>query len=195
MTKYAKHLSDAFPIEDLGLTTTLYKKLIRNWHERATEEDYFSKFVFEYLAFNAILRKYISAEESNDRKSVQELKRKELIQKIYLKRINGNKDLEDLIYNLKKYPLNDSEELKWWDCSEQTTCHAGNKGSPPSGYIRDNKDWENIVEFIYIVRNNLFHGGKDPEDARDQYFVEHAYKLLRPLVEILLGEIGIGVDH
>ena len=80
-------------------------------------------------------------------------------------------------------------------CSASSQCHPADLGTLPSGCIRDDKDWENMVEFIYVVRNNLFHGGKDPEDERDQYFVEHAYKLLRPLVEILLNEIGIGEEH
>lgn len=191
MTRYEKSLSDAFSLEDQGLTTKLYKKLIRNWHERATEEDYFSKFVFEYLAFVAIIRKYIFEGSKSDRATIQDLKMKTPTRDKYLKKINRNKDLNDLINYLKRAPLNDSEELKWWDCSGSSPCGGSSMGTLPIGYIRDNKDWENMVEFIYLVRNNLFHGGKDPEDKRDQYFVEHAYKLLRPLVEILMEEIGM----
>ena len=42
-----------------------YKDLIKNWHSKASDEDYFSKFVFEYLAFIAHLKTQLF--ESSDR--------------------------------------------------------------------------------------------------------------------------------
>ncbi len=35
-----------------------------------------------------------------------------------------------------------------------------------------------MVEFWYAVRNNLFHGGKNPTIKRDCFLVEHAYRTL-----------------
>jgi hypothetical protein len=47
-----------------------------------------------------------------------------------------------------------------------------------------------MIEFWRTVRDNLFHGSKDPESERDQLIVEHGYKTLRPLVEIFLSDEG-----
>ena len=54
------------------------------------------------------------------------------------------------------------------------------------GVIHSLKDWENIVEFWHSIRNNLFHGAKDPEKERDQFAVKYGYKTLKELIEMLL---------
>lgn len=172
-----------------------YKKLIRNWHKKArNEKDYFSKFVFEYLAFIAIIVKIEKLRtENKDRTAIQNFKKqyKEKLGEKYSKKINPN--LKNLINYLKEKPLTESGNLKWWNCSELRLCMCnGSEQKNDKGVIKDSCDWEHIVEFIYYIRNNLFHGDKDPEDGRDQCLVEHAYKLLNPLVEILLAEKGTG---
>ncbi len=193
MTKYELPLGDEMNPNESGFSVILYKKLIRNWHEKATTEDYFSKFVFEYLAFNAIIiQKFPSGTGGKDRHAIQGLKSDDNIKQEYLKKINQNKDLEKLIEYLNKSPFGGDDELKWWNCSDPGPCNVPDPGYQTRGTIRDNNDWENMVEFIYSVRNNLFHGGKDLEDKRDQLLVRHAYKLLRPLVEILLHSKGMG---
>jgi hypothetical protein len=172
MTKYEKDLNDQFELTESGFSTSLYKKLIRNWHEKATTEDYFSKFVFEYLAFAAIIRKYFNIESKSDRDAVNRLKGNKVIEGEYLLKIQKelNENLNKLINYLNGNPVkNGDKEIQ----------------------IQNEEDWPNMVELIYSVRNNLFHGGKDPDDARDKLLVENAYKLLRPLVEILLNKIDM----
>lgn len=44
-----------------------YKDLIKNWHNKASDEDYFSKFVFEYLAFIASLKTQLYKTVAKDR--------------------------------------------------------------------------------------------------------------------------------
>ena len=171
MTKYELPLGDEMNPNESGFSVILYKKLIRNWHEKATTEDYFSKFVFEYLAFSAIIRKYVNATSKGDRDAIELLKSDEDIKQSYLLKINPEEDRTKLIEYLKENPVVNGKKKV---------------------YIRDNKDWLNMIELIYSVRNNMFHGCKDPEDKRDQFLVEHAYKLLRPLVEILLHSKGMG---
>lgn len=46
-----------------------------------------------------------------------------------------------------------------------------------------------MVEFWYTVRNNLFHGGKNPQFQRDKLLVENSYKTLSPFVDILIEQI------
>jgi len=52
--------------------TEKYYSLIKNWHSKASEEDYFSKFMFEYMAFIAYLRtQWLSESEIKSRKGRQ----------------------------------------------------------------------------------------------------------------------------
>lgn len=176
-------------------------RLIKNWHIKASEEDYFSKFVFEYLAFIAYLRKtkFISEEGEKDRNTIQRLKRDNETKTDYLKRIQSNKKLksawEEIKKEFDKKPFHDAARLSlgydehtWWNCS-----HAHDNQKTPEdkakagGIIHNLEDWENMVEFWYCVRNNLFHGEKDPEHKRDEFAVEFGYKTLSELVEILLA--------
>src|SRR5215213_7648394 len=71
-----------------------YDQLIKNWHSKASDEDYFSKFVFEYLAFVAYLRKKPFREVSNDRAAIQTLKQDDAIRSRYLERIERERELK-----------------------------------------------------------------------------------------------------
>jgi hypothetical protein len=85
----------------------------------------------------------------------------------------------------------DVEEIRWWNCSHndfhRKTTEENNK---LKGVIHNLEDWENMVEFWYSIRNNLFHGGKNPEDTRDRLLVRYGYKTLQRLVEIFLSSEG-----
>ena len=51
-----------------------YFELIKNWHQRAssdTTDEYFSKYVFEYLAFIAFLRTQLYPDTKRDVKAIQ----------------------------------------------------------------------------------------------------------------------------
>ncbi|PIQ66913.1 MAG: hypothetical protein COV95_01615 [Candidatus Zambryskibacteria bacterium CG11_big_fil_rev_8_21_14_0_20_40_24] len=56
--------------------------------------------------------------------------------------------------------------------------------------INDESDFENIVEAIYRIRCNLFHGGKDANDLRDQVLVQDAAMILRQWIGKLVGSWG-----
>ena len=47
-------------------------------------------------------------------------------------------------------------------------------------------DWENMVEFWYTIRNNLFHGSKKLDIERDEFLVEYGYKTLSSLMNCVL---------
>lgn len=177
-----------------------FDRLIKNWHSKASEEDYFSKFVFEYLAFIAYLRKkrFKSEEGEDDRNTIQRLKQDNETKTAYLKRIQSNKKLKSAWEEIKKEfdekAFHDAARLSlgrgehtWWNCShlkshEQTE----EEERKTKGVIHNLEDWENMVEFWYCVRNNLFHGEKDPEHKRDEFAVGFGYKTLSELVEMLL---------
>lgn len=181
-----------------------YNRLIRNWHARASEEDYFSKFVFEYLAFIAYLKTQLYPSRNRnhsitDRNAIQQLKRDEGTKQRYLECIKNNPNLkkawEKIKRELDRAPLGNVsrservEEIKWWNCSHDNPDQkTQNEQQRMSGILHSLKDWENMVEFWHSIRNNLFHGGKDPEVKRDQLAVEFSYKTLRELVTLLLNE-------
>jgi hypothetical protein len=189
-----------------------YNQLIRNWHNKETSnEDYFSKFVFEYLAFIAYLRTQKYPSSKDDRTALQNLKQDSDLKDTYLNKLNQHEKnswnilITEFTTNAKfgnASSLNGVEELRWWN----HTCNTDNSdikkksgcGDLPYGYtefddnmksiIFNEKDWPNMIEFWCAVRNNLFHGSKDPERPRDQLVVKHGYKTLYPLVEMLLSD-------
>jgi len=164
-----------------------YDNLIRNWHSKASEEDYFSKFVFEYLAFIAFLRKKKFKYCSKDREAIQNLKQDNTIKTDYLAKIQSNRLLkeawENITEELNRFSLGNTignseevEEIKWWNCSHlQLQDQPEEEKSKVKGVIHSLDDWENMVEFWSAIRNNLFHGAKNPQDTRDQILVQNGY--------------------
>jgi hypothetical protein len=177
-----------------------YETLIKNWHRKAVRQrDIFSKFVFEYLAFIAILKTQLFR-GTDDRPSIQYLKREDAIKDIYLNKVNSIKQLSDdwrvIIDELNRVGLGntsrnpfEAQEIDWWNCSHdhinQKTVAEINR---PTGLLYGFDDWENMVEFWYSLRNNLFHGTKDPEIERNRLLIEYGCKTLRTLVKLLIDE-------
>ena len=182
-----------------------YEQLIKNWHTKASREDYFSKFIFEYLAFIAYLKKQKYREnepnKDTDRNAIQKLKIDTHIKNLYLEKINSKiilkKDWEKIKEELDRAPLGNvsgnqdiAEEIKWWNCSHnQCNQKTGEERRMSNGVIHSLDDWENMVEFWHSIRNNLFHAAKNPKDDRDQLVVKYGYKTLRELMKIFLNEM------
>lgn len=165
--------------------------LIKGWHAKAGEqEDYFSKYVFEYLSFVAHLKNNLFT-ETQDRRAIQELKMSASLRENYFEAVSKSSELTDVwmttIEELKLRPLHNSshdfdfpEIDRWWNSS----------GYSPStdiklkkGIIHDITDWQNMVEYWVAVRNNLFHGGKNPNLKRDQFLVKNAYLTMSPFMD------------
>lgn len=177
-----------------------YRKLIEKWHTKASEEDYFSKFVFEYLAFIAFLKTQKYSSSDKDRQAIQKLKQDDEIKQKYLQKIVSNRILKKHWEHIKSKldgvrlgnasrDLNNVEEIKWWNCSHNDINQmTPEEKSKLKGIIHSLEDWENMVEFWHSVRNNLFHGAKNPENARDQFAVKFGYLTLKELMELMLHE-------
>lgn len=174
-----------------------YDELIRNWHAKSSDEDYFSKFVFEYLAFIAYLKRKKFTNAGSDRLAIQWLKQDELVKEQYSLIIKSSPELSEAWEKIKTELDNarlgnvsgngeEVEEIKWWNYSGDIL-NQQRDNQKTKGVIHSLKDWENMVEFWYAIRNNLFHGGKNPQDQRDQLLVENGYKTLQPLVAIFLS--------
>jgi hypothetical protein len=175
-----------------------YKKLIRSWHSKASEEDYFSKFVFEYLAFIAYLKTQSPYGMASDRSVIQGLKRDNDIKEEYLRMVRSEKNLNDAwaimqeelsrqpLGNVSRDPYN-AGDIAWWNCSHrELNDKTPQEKVKQTGVLHSLEDWENMVEFWYSIRNNLFHGTKDPEVERDKKLVEFGYKTLSLLMGIFV---------
>lgn len=170
---------------------------IKWWHYKAWAEDYFSKYVFEYLAFIWYIQKYKYLMDE-DRKTIQSLKQDEEIKWNYLSLVSTNSELREsrnvIIKELKFSPL---WRLTWswkiksndyWNCSHnECNQKTEEEKQEQTWVIHSLEDWENMVEFRYTIRNTLFHWWKNANARRDLLLVEHGYKTLRPLVDLLIN--------
>ena len=168
-----------------------YDPLIMAWHKKAASGDCFSQFVFQYLSFIAHIKNKLYYEEISDRSAIQKLKQDDRIKNNYLSMIQQDEELRqawnEIVEELDSQPLHNSstdpdhpEIDKWWNSDgkkQNTDDNASN------GKVLSLDDWGNMVEFWYGVRNNLFHGGKNPSIGRDVFLVAHAFRTLRPLME------------
>ena len=171
-----------------------YYPLIRAWHDKAAEGDSFGRFVFQYLSFIAHVKNNLFYATTRDRIAIQKLKQDQTIKNNYLERVNEDSDLNqawiEVIEELNNKPLYNSsidldypEIVQWWNSSE---LQPNAEDDQPKGRVLSLNDWNNMVEFWIGVRNNLFHGGKNPSFKRDAFLVEHAFLTLRPLMDIEL---------
>ncbi len=178
-----------------------YNDLIIAWHRKAMQGDYFSKYVFECIAFTAYIKSNLALTADRDRQSIQNLKSNQKLRVDYLHTIGNSPDLRDawtaVIKELDERPLHNAskdfdypEIDNWWNKpADPPHEKTGNK----NGVVHSLTDWGNMVEFWYSVRNNLFHGGKEPSIARDQFLVEHAFKTLYQFMKRRIRELGTHV--
>lgn len=174
-----------------------YYPLIEAWHDKAAEGDTFSRFVFQYLSFIAHVKNNLFYDTSRDRIAIQRLKQEQELRSSYLKIVSEDSDLNmawtSIMEVLEKIPLYnnsfdpDNPEIdQWWN---NTDFQPNADDDLPKGRVLTLDDWCNMVEFWYSVRNNLFHGGKNPNTKRDAFLVEHAFLTLRPLMNLALKKI------
>ena len=168
-------------IED-GYRTFEY--LISEWHKKTNSGDYFTKYIFEYLAFMAYLRLVKLPSYERESECIKEFKNDSKIRNMYLKMVKDDNALKnvwkDIVDVLQFEPLmNTSYDLE----NPEIIRNWNGK----NGVIESINDWENMVEFWVSVRNNLFHGGKDPLSKRDIFLVENAFKTLNKLMNLLFS--------
>jgi len=86
---------------------------------------------------------------------------------------------------------------KAWPQLEPDLIALKSKGPIPN-YVTGNpvtinnlRDFKEVMEAIYLIRNNLFHGHKSPDDKDDQEFVNLAYHIM----SVLLEPFAKGLDY
>lgn len=160
-----------------------YNELINEWFYRSEKEkDYFTKFIFLFISFIAFLSRRYEMIEHDCRKK-NDLKLRNDVKNYYIDQINKDhslkKSITDLVVYLDKEPIrNITRNSDPWD-----------------GKLTNIYDWENLVEYWFMVRNNLFHGHKCFGFERDKKLVEFAYKTLHPLMKnFVTHELVWGFD-
>jgi len=130
---------------------------------------YFIKFALEYFAFNEILKNKYNEHLDRGRinKFKNEFRDNDKWEKQVLKRAQNT--INDLKKELDKKPL------------QNLTRNNHNIIE-----IKDSNDFDGIIEAVYIIRNNLFHGEKDPDEKRDKHLVGIGSKLLSVFNDYLL---------
>ncbi|KZX15252.1 hypothetical protein MBCUT_16060 [Methanobrevibacter cuticularis] len=147
---------------------------INYWHDEANsyEKDYFIKFTLDFIALILLIRNEYNIGNNAERDYINKLKEEN--SEKYIKFLDKSKFSEIKKY-LNDYPLiNDTNGKDYWDGD--------------FGKINDLSDFKNMIEFIYIARNNLFHGQKRVDFARDKIIIEYAFFFLNPLLDFLISK-------
>lgn len=157
------------------------KNLIITWRGKSHNEgDQFSSLVFIWFCFNAWME-HIS-NENTDKKMINEpIERKQNMRSLlgaYDEAISAN---EEFLRGSIKALVHMSHEKTIEDMRKNPR-----RREPPI-IIKDENDFENIVRAIYRIRCNLFHGGKDANNVRDQALVKHAAMVLRQWIGYLIA--------
>lgn len=131
------------------------------------------RFISLWIAFNAWMKgKY--GEDSSDRYLIDQVKSSNELQNMYRYLIDNSGDFSDNLGKIKRYTVsnmrfvNDESRVRKYDDT-----------------------FESLIEVIYQIRCNLFHGRKNiSEDKKDFELVCLAYAILLPLLKTCLGEYG-----
>lgn len=147
------------------------RNLVEGWHQRARREaDHISKFVFLWFCFNAWLA-YESGEDT-DREMINWLVRPQAA----TSRLRAGFDVasrSDVFVGCLKTLA---------DLSPITS--TGHRRREVRTVSPD--DFASIVEGVYRVRCNLFHGGKQASDLRDEKLVTVCARILEKWVSSLV---------
>ena len=141
---------------------------IKSWRNVANDyEDYFIKFALEYFVFNALLRitYFPNRDGVKDRGLINRLKQDSECKNYILK--NTKKWINEFKKELDRKPLKNLTRIE-------------------NLRLESLEDWDNLVEGVYWIRNNLFHGYKSPGDERDQHLVKIGYHLLSRFNDYML---------
>lgn len=140
------------------------KNLVRDWAQKAKNEnkDPFSKFLFGYVCLNALMA-YLS-QENTDKEMKEWLKNNP----------NVVKDIFHEICNDRDFFLPQLETLK----RMSPISDARIRNQEPDVIIPIATDFNAVLDAIYMIRCNLFHGRKDPSNRRDQDLVILGGKIL-----------------
>jgi hypothetical protein len=149
------------------------------------DEDYFARFIFLWISFNSWydqFRATLVARNGGEEKYIRE---HEVIEFLF--------DYQELVNSYSRL-LSQSEFHRLVE-ELQRMAPLNNLLKEEEVHFEDVNSFRQYLNLIYQIRNNLFHGGKSVDNARDLSLVVHAYQTLspvfRPIVEKLSQQLYI----
>ena len=139
-------------------------QIIRKWYEKAQNaEDPFDKFIYLWIAFDAFATNYSEKEWPKQiRKSIE---KDPMLTNCYISLMKNNHFSRKIRELQKLCPVYDTRKKFRNDPRHSVT-------------LSDPNNFEELINVIYKIRNNLFHGGKSPDEERDKELVSLAFNIL-----------------
>lgn len=154
------------------MTEVEVKDLIKDWHRNKAknERDPFFRFLCHWICFNAWLD--YQSKKSTDRAMLNWLKLQ-------------TQDTSDIMasYEAMKLTTVGNQNLQ----SLTTMCPILDSKGRGDISIRDINDRDNIIEAIYKIRCNLFHGNKRSSSTRDTKLVTCANQIMTEWIDDLIN--------
>lgn len=138
----------------------------------------FMKFITLWEAFNCWLR--IPPEHGGQRRRPRDIdlltdfKTNPVVQSNFQKMAEDSAEYRQVLANLKNL--------------SPVYMVQGSVATSRAAKIDDETNLAQVIDVIYQIRNNLFHGAKSLYDQRDQNLVAVAHEVLLPLFRRLLGD-------
>ncbi len=152
-----------------------HKDLIKQWFQRSQgkktkADNIFDKFISLWFSFNAWGN--YQTNTITDSKMINQLKTNYELQQTYAQLICNNKDFHNIITRLQRFQVLDMR-------------YPNRRGKS----ITDINKFDEVLEIIYQVRCNLFHGKKRLNDSHDKELVEISYTVLTRLFGPVVKQI------
>ncbi len=151
--------------------------IIERWYQKGVNEntDFTDKFMYLWVSFNAFYKAYSTG---NSQSYIAFLSRQKN------KNNSDRNQIEYIKVIFTSFVIQDQKEIK-----EFYRFLQNRLDSMKSGIIRlenntlkkysDIKSVDEFLEVIYTIRNNLFHGSKNPEIENDKQVLEKSSKALQ----------------
>ena len=155
-----------------GIMTMGVYKLVRVWAEKGKQErDVFSKFIFYYFCFNALTAHF--SQEDRDRAMLNWIYANDNpIKTEFGKLVEANDYFQNSLTTLKGYGKVYDNRKKYQQKFVE---------------VKDIKNINEVLDVVYQIRCNLFHGSKSPSEVRDQKLASTASRILGKLVGCVLA--------
>jgi len=134
---------------------SILRTIIDNWYNRSKDEkiDEFDRFISLWISFNAW--GYHEIETDKDRQMIDDLKKNQKMLESY------DKAKLDKQFMKKLHDIS-NDKIKTY------------KPKPEYVWLDNDKSLNTLLEMIYKIRCNLFHGRKDRNTERDKNLVKWA---------------------
>jgi hypothetical protein len=146
----------------------IWQIFTEKWLQRAERTqralDDGDRFISLWIAFNGWMKGEFG-EKQNDNDLIKEVKKNQPFKDTFIKLRNDSMEFRQNLDKLSDYSVLDMR------CMDD-----------PSKYKRYDGSFQSLLEVIYQVRCNLFHGRKDVDDDRKDFeLVSLSYNILLPL--------------